>query len=625
MKKLICFPHMYSFTLTLFIKTSLFSAFPENHFGDCISTKCGDINISYPFHISSQQKPYCGYPGLDVNCTINNLPYLNISGLNYVIKNISYEEQIIQVVNPVFSESSGNKSQCLGSLPSLNITLNNGLYEFVTDQKQIFLFKNCPQSILRQMSGNLVICGAVAAYEDDAEVGVLRANCNGMVSVPYEGDNKNVSDVKAMLEEGFSLKWIASSRNCNGCRESGGQCGYDQSNDEFICFCSDQTHAYTCFPSPTAPTVMTNSRRSKSIIIASVSGSLALVILVVVALIIITKKGLLADKFPTLDIKSLKENQNVEAFLKSYGSLAPKRYRYTDIKKITKSFKEKLGEGGFGSVYKGKLEDGRFVAVKLLNKMKGNGEDFVNEVLSISRTNHVNVVTLLGFCLEGNRRALIYEYLVNGSLDKFIYDAQTRSSLKWETLFKIAVGIARGLDYLHRGCNTRILHFDIKPQNVLLDEEFCPKISDFGLAKLCSTKDSTISMLEARGTIGYIAPEVFYRNFGGVSHKSDVYSYGMMVLNMACERASASTELQRSSELYFTKWILNRLEQREEYASQPTLSEEEKEIQRKMILVSLWCIQTYPSSRPSMNKVLEMIEGPIESLSVPPRATTVYI
>ncbi|KAL0287864.1 UNVERIFIED_CONTAM: LEAF RUST 10 DISEASE-RESISTANCE LOCUS RECEPTOR-LIKE PROTEIN KINASE-like 2.1, partial [Sesamum angustifolium] len=171
------------------------------------------------------------------------------------------------------------------------------------------------------------------------------------------------------------------------------------------------------------------------------------------------------------------DKENIEKILLQHGSLAHKRYKYSEIKKITKCFKHKLGQGGFGSVYQGMLPDGSPVAVKVLINSDSNGEEFINEVASISRTSHVNIVNLLGFCYDGNKKALIYEFMPKKSLDKFI------------------------------SCNTRIIHFDIKPQNILLDDDFCPKISDFGLAKLCKKKQSILSMLGARGTIGYIAPK----------------------------------------------------------------------------------------------------------------------
>ncbi|EEF35390.1 receptor serine/threonine kinase, putative [Ricinus communis] len=320
--------------------------------------------------------------------------------------------------------------------------------------------------------------------------------------------------------------------------------------------------------------------------------------------------------------KQTEESKTIEAFLRNDGPMAMKRYKYTEVKKMTQSFKDKLGQGGYGGVFKGKLPDGRDVAVKILKESKGNGEEFINEVASISRTSHVNVVTLLGFCYEGCKRALIYEFMSNGSLEKYISkekSSRANRELGWETLYEIAVGVARGLEYLHRGCNTRILHFDIKPHNILLDEEFRPKISDFGLAKICPGRESIVSMLDARGTVGYIAPEVFYRNFGRVSYKSDVYSYGMLVLEMVGARKNICLEVGNTSEIYFPDWIYKRIEIIEDLGLCGIDNGEENQIARKLILVSLWCIQTNPTNRPPMGSVVEMLLGSVASLSIPPR------
>ncbi|KAL2944283.1 LEAF RUST 10 DISEASE-RESISTANCE LOCUS RECEPTOR-LIKE PROTEIN KINASE-like 2.1 [Bienertia sinuspersici] len=235
------------------------------------------------------------------------------------------------------------------------------------------------------------------------------------------------------------------------------------------------------------------------------------------------------------------------------------------VRKITDNFKHKLGEGGFAIVYKGKECDGRHVEVKLLKQSKSFHEDFINEVVSISRTNHVNVVSLLGFCFEGNKRALIYKFMPNGSLEKYAYHVARDQELPLETLFNIAVSIARGLDYLHRGCNTRILHFDNKPHNILLDEEFRPKISDFGLARLCPHMKSSISSLRMRGTIGYIAPEVYCRAMGIASHKSDVYSFEILIIDIVCGRKNIdSSILENSSNLDLPAWIHKRHEDENE-------------------------------------------------------------
>ncbi|KAL0431327.1 UNVERIFIED_CONTAM: LEAF RUST 10 DISEASE-RESISTANCE LOCUS RECEPTOR-LIKE PROTEIN KINASE-like 2.1 [Sesamum radiatum] len=312
------------------------------------------------------------------------------------------------------------------------------------------------------------------------------------------------------------------------------------------------------------------------------------------------------------------DNENIEKFLLQHGSLAPKRYKYSEIKKITKSFKDKLGRGGYGSVYQGVLPDGCPVAVKVLIDSDSNGEEFINEVASISRTSHVNIVNLLGFCYGGNKRALVYEFMPNKSLDKFINN-NGDCQLDLEKLYKIAVGVAKGLEYLHTGCNTRIVHFDIKPQNILLDDDFCPKISDFGLAKLCKKKQSMLSVFGARGTVGYIAPEVFSRNFGGVSHKSDVYSYGMMALEMAGAKKIVESEAAaQSSENYFPDRIYEQVVLNVTTTLEDLMIEEE-ETRRKMFLVGFWCIQTNPSDRPSMSKVVEMLEGSLQSIPVPPK------
>ncbi|PIA29380.1 hypothetical protein AQUCO_06000034v1 [Aquilegia coerulea] len=323
---------------------------------------------------------------------------------------------------------------------------------------------------------------------------------------PFPTSSNNNYTVVA--KDGFFLFWSTPDDDCKNCESSGGLCSYNKKGGFRKCACGSDFYRefdITCTPQKGVFTGV---------------GVLFLLVLLAYRRVMFSTYKV----FTTRWRNNIKRPTNVEIFLESCGHLTVERYKYSDIKKMTNSLKETLGQGGYGSVFKGKLKrDGRLVAVKLLNELKGNGEDFINEVATIGRTNHVNVVSLLGFCTEGTKRALVYEFMPNGSLERFIYNEKTSSTpLGWEIFYQIALGIARGLEYLHRGCNTRILHFDIKPHNILLDQEFIPKISDFGLAKLCLTRESIVSMLVARGTIGYIAPEVYCRNFGGLSHKSDV-------------------------------------------------------------------------------------------------------
>ncbi|KAI4988108.1 hypothetical protein ZWY2020_029738 [Hordeum vulgare] len=288
--------------------------------------------------------------------------------------------------------------------------------------------------------------------------------------------------------------------------------------------------------------------------------------------------------------KRSKETPRIESFLQKNATVYPKRYTYAQVKKMTGTFAEKLGQGGFGVVYRGGLSSGHQIAVKMLKDSKSDVGGFINEVASISRTSHVNVVTLLGFCLEGSKRALIYDYMPNGSLQRYAFKHSCKGEniLSWEKLFDIAVGIARGLEYLHQGCNIRIVHFDIKPHNILLDQDFCPKISDLG-------------------TIGYIAPKVYSKQFGAASSKSDVNSYGMMVLEMVGVRDKRINANSECNSQYFPQWIYEKLD---EYClSASVINSEIKEIVRKMIVVGLWCIQLSASNRPIMTRVVEMLEG----------------
>ncbi|KAL0803048.1 hypothetical protein Bca101_058224 [Brassica carinata] len=352
---------------------------------------------------------------------------------------------------------------------------------------------------------------------------------------------------------------------------------------------------------PTNPTNPIMLGHVSVIIIIAVCSAIGLATFFIVAILLVKRKN--------------RKNSSVVTF-----KVLLKQYTYAELKKITKSFSHTLGKGGFGTVYRGKLSNGFKVAVKVMKDLKGTGEDFVNEVASMSQTSHVNIVSLLGFCYEGSKRAIVYEFLKNGSLDQFISRANS-STQDVATLYKITLGISRGLEYLHYGCKTRIVHFDIKPQNILLDGNLCPKVSDFGLAKICEKRESIVSLIDTRGTIGYIAPEVFSRTYGGVSHKSDVYSYGMMVLEMvgAKNKEIVETAASNTSLVYFPEWIYKELENGEQtwrFGDEITI--EEKEIVKKMILVGLWCIQPCPLDRPPMNKVVVMLDGSLDALEVPP-------
>ncbi|BAS70069.1 Os01g0115500, partial [Oryza sativa Japonica Group] len=278
---------------------------------------------------------------------------------------------------------------------------------------------------------------------------------------------------------------------------------------------------------------------------------------------------------------------------------------------------EKLGQGGYGSVYKGVLLPGNIhVAVKILANYSCDGEEFINEVSTIGSIHHVNVVSLVGFCAEETRRALVYEYMPNGSLEKYIFSPE--KSFSWEKLNEIALGIARGINYLHRGCEMQILHFDIKPHNILLDSKFIPKVADFGLAKLYPQDNSFVPVSAARGTIGYIAPEMISWSFGVISSKSDVYSFGMLLLEMVGGRRNSKQDMSSSSQAYYPSWVYNQLAQ-QELGEVVTSAFNMHELEKKLCIVGLHCIQMNSYDRPTMSEVIEMLEGDVDGLRLPSR------
>ncbi|OVA19205.1 Protein kinase domain [Macleaya cordata] len=231
----------------------------------------------------------------------------------------------------------------------------------------------------------------------------------------------------------------------------------------------------------------------------------------------------------------------------------PVTFGYNDLKSATKNFSEenKLGEGGFGDVYKGTLRNGKIVAVKKLTFIQSSRAktDFESEVKLISNVHHRNLVRLLGCCSKSPELLLVYEYMANSSLDKFLY-GDRRGSLNWKQRFDIIVGIARGLAYLHNEFHARIIHRDIKSSNILLDEDFQPKIADFGLARLLPEDQSHLSTKFA-GTLGYTAPE--YAIHGQLSEKVDTYSFGVVILEIISGRKSNDMRLEPVSQ-YLLEW-----------------------------------------------------------------------
>ncbi|KAL5846609.1 hypothetical protein ACOSQ3_010133 [Xanthoceras sorbifolium] len=305
----------------------------------------------------------------------------------------------------------------------------------------------------------------------------------------------------------------------------------------------------------------------------------------------------------------------------------PQRFEYEELEVATGNFKTQIGSGGFGSVYKGTLLDKTVVAVKKITNLGVQGKkEFCTEIAVIGNIHHVNLVKLRGFCVQGRQRLLVYEYMNHGSLDRTLFG--NGPVLEWQERFDIALGTARGLAYLHSGCEQKIIHCDIKPENILLHDHFQVKISDFGLSKLLSPEQSSL-FTTMRGTRGYLAPE--WLTNSAISEKTDVYSFGMVLLELVSGRKNCSPRSQSHSMdnsnssgvhsssssvsglVYFPLFALEMHEQGRylEIADPRLEGRVTSEGVEQLVRVALCCVHEEPALRPNMVSVVGMLEGGI--------------
>ncbi|XP_059661971.1 G-type lectin S-receptor-like serine/threonine-protein kinase At4g03230 [Cornus florida] len=285
----------------------------------------------------------------------------------------------------------------------------------------------------------------------------------------------------------------------------------------------------------------------------------------------------------------------------------------------TENFSEanKLGQGGFGPVYKGKFHGGKEIAVKRLSSHSGQGlQEFKNEVVLIAKLQHRNLVRLLGYCIKGDEKILLYEYMPNKSLDAFIFDPTICMLLDWEKRFDIILGVARGLLYLHQDSRLRIIHRDLKTSNILLDEEMNPKISDFGLARIMGSKEIEANTNKIIGSYGYMSPE--YALDGLFSVKSDVFSYGVVLLEIISGKKNTGFyQSEQASNLLGYAWRLWREDKTLDLMDQTLVESCNRSEVLKCIIVGLLCVQEDPGDRPTMSNVLFMLGSEIATLPNP--------
>ncbi|XP_038983025.1 rust resistance kinase Lr10-like [Phoenix dactylifera] len=592
----------------------------------CRSSSCGELRISDPFRLKGDPA-YCGLQQYQLVCD-GNKTILDLNPGKYYVTEISYNDSTfsagtLQVVDD--SLASGN---CGLPPHSLSYSMLEGAGYYSAGQLWAS-FVNCTRMIKNDMylpvsclTGNNTFVYVIVS-ESAYELRFLEPFCaySAMFPITAAPINNSALEVIKLFQKGFTLICMSDrSISLHACLRDAKSMFYEQSSSNRI-LSQISALVYGAMYFLGCLTYYFSESMTFGIAAALVILLLIMQLLMVLALLgrcvcaPLAVYLFLAYKFwstrVSIDI--------VEKFLRNQRTLTPTRYAYTDIIAITNHFKEKLGQGGFGSVFKGKLAGGHLVAVKMLGNSKCNGEEFINEVSTIGRIHHVNIVQLVGFCSEGSKRALVYECMPNGSLDKYIFSSNRTGARPFtlERLHKIALGVARGIDYLHRGCDVQILHFDIKPHNILLGHDFAPKVSDFGLAKLYPKDYSLLPRSAARGTIGYIAPELISRSFGVISHKADVYSFGMLLMEMAGGRRNADPRPGCSSQDYYPSWIYDKLIHEGELKIDNSF--EISNVERKLCMVGLWCIQMRSCDRPSISEVVEMLEADVDSLKIPPK------
>ncbi|KAI3780267.1 hypothetical protein L2E82_10240 [Cichorium intybus] len=381
--------HSQSLSLPLllfpfFFFISMAAEYNDTNYPSCFTYNCANINISYPFWRIDSETPtlYCGYEGFGINCSKNgeeDTPIAYLGGDSYYVPNISYESERIVLVDydvsavvPVDDCPRVRHNIDLGDLP----------FNFWGQDVNLSCHFNCTRVPAFSREIPCLSTPTNKSYvhslnEEPPNFNWTEYSCDEAVVTTamevFSSTRAVEMEFRRALMQRFELKW-GRTEDCEKCEDSGGRCGYNKITTEVVCFCTG------------GKTTMGHCNGSG----------------------INWRLKILAAMHKTEDDKS------VEVFVQQYGSLSTKRYTYAEVKKITSSFQVNLGQGGFGTVFKGKLSDGRLIAVKLLNSSKASGQEFINEVPSIGRTSHVNIVSLLGFCFEYHKRALLYEFMPNG-------------------------------------------------------------------------------------------------------------------------------------------------------------------------------------------------------------------
>ncbi|XP_016651322.1 PREDICTED: LEAF RUST 10 DISEASE-RESISTANCE LOCUS RECEPTOR-LIKE PROTEIN KINASE-like 1.4 isoform X1 [Prunus mume] len=588
----------------------------DAQYTECRNTyDCGLLkNITYPFWAANGRPQHCGREGYQLTCLDDQNTVIRIEDQDFLVLDISKEVYIITIARLDLWDSP-----CPSRL--VNTTLDYDRFAYVQAVRNLTLYYGCVPN--RETVPNNFTCKIegtqkdLAFYIDDS---ISRLNphqnetlCFNNISVPimWTGvdllhQNPTVDVLQQVLKQGFKVEYKANGELCGPCMRSNGTCGSNITTDSFLCFCGGHPYEETC------PNSEDNSWNWKRKIVIGVCTAVATVLIMCVVFFVYqrrNRKQYAPSSFVSRSIFS--KQTSMDDMEKGSTYLGVHLFTYRELEEATNYFDsaKELGDGGFGTVYHGNVRDGRAVAVKRLyeNNCK-RVEQFMNEIEILARLRHQNLVLLYGCTSRHSRELLlVYEYIPNGTLAEHLHGERAKpGALPWLTRMNIAIETASALSYLHA---SDIIHRDVKTTNILLDNNFCVKVADFGLSRLFPTDVTHISTAP-QGTPGYVDPE--YNQCYQLTSKSDVYSFGVVMIELISSLPAVDITRHRH-EINLSNMAINKIQNHALHELVDTCLGFESDYRiRKMIIavaeLAFRCLQSDKDVRPSMPDVLDELK-----------------
>ncbi|XP_021727619.1 LEAF RUST 10 DISEASE-RESISTANCE LOCUS RECEPTOR-LIKE PROTEIN KINASE-like 1.2 [Chenopodium quinoa] len=620
------------------------SASADERYDSCPPGKssCG-FQLKYPFW-DGKLPDYCGHPTFKLDCDNNNLT-INIDNQAYKILDINYVDKVFTLAKPPLLRGPCPDNKNLLT----NTTLDSKLFSLTPNSQNATLFYGCmppksnpdppygfhcsiKNSYLASSESDIGYL-AVASSQSEKE---LRSNCSFEIFIPVLKTEavkiaNGASNIDQLLQKGFEVKWLIDDGLCNECTKDKGRCGYNRTLKQPVCFCKEGANGPSCnrthkieayAPSGAGPmdSGLQESRPKESSSIVSnkstiglVAGILGFVLLSSTVCLFLYRRH--QKKNSSANLLTLNKSYSRSSAASSLHILNGSTvfgvhvFNYRELEEATEYFNplKELGEGGFGTVYYGKLRDGREVAIKRLYENNSKrAEQFLNEVEILANLRHKNLVNLFGCTSRQSRELLlVYEYVPNGTVADHLHGKQSvKGLLSWERRLSIATETASALVYLH---DSDIVHRDVKTQNVLLDGNFSVKVADFGLSRLFPL-DVTHVSTAPQGTPGYVDPE--YHQCYQLTEKSDVYSFGVMLAELISSLPAVDIT-RRRNEINLSNMAVAKIQNSLHEFVDPSLGFQSDTRAKKEITavaeLAFQCLQGTKEMRPSMNEVLKVL------------------